>query len=131
MINFNLPQHEWQKDMDIILQNVSLGKIDFFSANSILFCFTDTYNGDDSINLICDNVWKHCGEYCFEDEDDFPIFIGDVRTLKLTNSLDVKSAFDYFNYSFGIPKGKAYNLVCIDSGDISVQLVCETVSMKR
>ena len=131
IINFNLPQYEWQKDMNIIIQDASINKIKFLSANSILFSFTDIDNGNDHKNLICNNIWKQCGEYNFEKGDDFPIFIGDVRTIKLINASDVKAAFDYLNYSYGIPVSSGYNLVCIDSGEVSVTLICETVLINQ
>lgn len=128
-MNFNLSPFKWQKEMDIIMENVSLDKIEFTDVNIVTFGFSDIYTGKEYKTLICNNVWRFCHENIIEKDEGFPIFIGDVRMKRLASNRDVVSAFKYLKYGFCIPDGCEYHLVCIDSGDISISLICETASV--
>ena len=129
MLNFNLQPCEWQNNMNILMQNVNLNKIEFSNSNSIRFSFSNSCDGNSYKNLLCTNVWKFTEDNNLCGGDTFPIFICDVRALELESS-EIKEAFGCLGYKFGdIPNGSEYNLVCLDSGEISIALICETLSV--
>lgn len=128
MINFSLKPYEWQKDMDNIMQNVNLNGIIFLNDRSILFDFLNSYDGNFYRKILCHNVWKFSEENNIEQGEEFPFFICDVRIAKLENT-EIDEAFSYLNYGLSIPKCNEYNLLCMDSGDISIALICETVEV--
>lgn len=129
MINFNLKPYEWQKNMEIIMQNINLNAIEFLSDRSILFSFLNSYDGNIDKKILCRNVWKFSEENNLEKGEDFPFFICDVRAIKLENA-EIQAAFDYFSYGLGLPDGNEYHLLCMDSGDISIDLICEAVEIR-
>jgi hypothetical protein len=129
MINFNSAPYEWQKDMKIIIQNVNLSKIDFFDNNSISFDFLNSTDGNSYKRLTCSNVWKFSIENNIEKGEGLPFFICDIRLAKLEQS-EIEGAFIYLNYGFGIPSSEDYMLLCMDSGDISIALICEIVEVE-
>jgi hypothetical protein len=63
-----------------------------------------------------------------EKGEGFPVFICDVRVAKLKHS-EIESAFAYLKYGFSIPDSDEYTLLCMDSGDISISLICETIEI--
>ena len=129
MLNFDLKPYEWQNDMPIIMQNIDLTKIEF-DNKSILFKFFSANSEEPPTDkyILCNNVWVFSEQNNLRQEDNFPIFICDVRLAILKNSSEIKSAFDYLGYGFdNIPSSREYSLLCIDSGEISIELLCETV----
>jgi len=129
MINFKLEPYEWQKKMDIIMQNVDLRKIDFSDDKSIVFSFLNTYDGNFYKKIICHNVWKFSKENSFRKEDEgLPYFICDIRIFKLKKGA-IKDAFAYFQYGFGIPESDEYTLLCMASGEVSISLICSSVQV--
>jgi len=128
MLNFELEPFEWQMSMNVIMENVDLEKIEFASGNSVLFNFSDTCGVFSHKKLLCTNVWKFSFANNLDERDTSPLFIGDVRVTELMD-VDVKSAFDYVKYEFAdIPISDKYTLVCMDSGEIHIILICQTVS---
>lgn len=87
MINFNLKPYEWQKQMDIVIENVNLSKIEILKDRSILFSFLNNYEGKFYKKILCCNVWRFMLENNCDDGDEFPFFICDVRRLKLENEM--------------------------------------------
>jgi len=131
MINFNLQPYEWRKDMSILMQNVNLNKIEFNIDNSIIFKFIDSFKGEVCENVECTNVWKFSIENNFEKGNAYPIFVCEVKVYKLSG-IEIQDAFEYLSYGFGdIPKSKEYNLVCLDSGEICIELICETIIVNK
>jgi hypothetical protein len=128
MINFSLEPYEWQKDMDNIMQNVNLNGIKFLNDRSIVFEFLNSYNGNFYKKILCCNVWKFSEENSIKQGGCLPVFVCDVRIAKLKNS-EIDAAFNYLKYGFSIPKCNEYNLLCMDSGDMSIALICETVEV--
>jgi len=128
MIDFYLKPYEWHRDMGNIMQNVNLNNIEFLSDRSILFSFLNSYNGDLNKKILCHNVWKFSEENNMEQGENFPFFICDVRIEKLENA-EIEAAFSYFQYGLSIPKCNEYTLLCMDSGDISIALICETIEI--
>jgi len=126
MLDFSLYPYEWQKNMTILIQNENLVKIEFLIDRSITFDFINSYDGNFSNKIICQNVWKFTIENDMEREDEFPFFICDVRIKKLEH-LEIEGAFEYLKYGLEIPINNEYTLLCMDSGDISISLICEKV----
>ena len=128
MINFNLKGYEWQKSMDIIMQNINLSKINITDNVTIIFEFLNSYNGDDYKKIVCHSVWKLSSDLCFAVGDEFPFFICDIRTEKLENS-NIASAFAHYGFGLNIPESEEYCLLCINSGDVSISLICEKIEI--
>ena len=42
---------------------------------------------------------------------------------------EIKAAFDYLNYGWGIPESDEYYLVCIDGGEMSIILICDNIEI--
>ena len=126
MINFKLKPYEWQKSMDILLQNINLSKIEFPDNLSVSFTFLNSYDGSFYKKILCHNVWKFSKTNYSEEKEDFPLFICDVKIAKLECS-NIESAFAYLKYDFNIPYSNEYILLCMDSGDININLICETI----
>jgi hypothetical protein len=128
MIDFSLKPCEWQKNMHILLQNVNLTSIEHLSDLSIVFRFSNTYDGGPCEKILCHTVWKFTEENCIGHDDESPFFICDVRTAKLEKA-EIKSAFNYLNYGWDIPDCSDYNLLCMDSGEISINLLCKAIEV--
>ena len=128
MINFKLVPYKWQQNMDIIMQNVNLCKLEFRKPGVIQFDFLDSINGDFYKTIFCHNVWKYSEENRFDKGEEFAIFICDIRSAKLTG-VEIKGAFNYLRYGFDIPESDEYTLLCMDSGEVSIDLICETVEV--
>jgi len=133
MINFNLPPYKWRENMTVLIENVSLDRIVISGSNSISFEFINVCDGDAEKNLICGNVWKLSQEYIPEIEEDphsFPIFIGSVRAICFHDSTEVKATFGYLGYRFDtLPILDEYYFVCIDSGEVCIELICGKLSL--
>ena len=127
MLDFSLQPYEWQKSMDIILQNVDLCNIEFLSDCSVLFSFSNCYDGNPFKKILCHNVWQFSKESNTEGEG-FPLFICDIRVAQL-KSLEIEEAFRYFRFGLGIPSSHSYTLLCLDSGEISIRLICENINL--
>ena len=128
MLNFNSKPFEWQRDMEILMSNVNLNGIEFLSVRNMLFSFLNSYNGDFYKKILCHNVWKFTEENIIDEGERFPIFICDIRVAKLENA-EIEAAFDYLKYGWGVPESNEYNLVCIDGGEVSIDLICEKVEI--
>jgi len=128
MLDFNLKPYEWRESMNIVMQNVNLNSIEFLSVKNMSFCFLNSYNGDFYKKILCHNVWKFSEENIIDGGEEFPTFICDIRVAKLENA-EIKAAFDYLKYGWDVPVFNEYNLVCIDGGEISIDLICETVEI--
>jgi len=127
MLDFSLTPYEWHNNMKIIMQNIALDRIEFNIDNSILFSFSNTYNGEPHKKLLCRSVWKFSAENNCE-EDAFPYFTCDVRMSNLEN-MEIRAAFDYLKYGFGeIPDSSEYILICMD-GDMGIELICSHVEI--
>jgi len=129
MINFKQEPYRWQKKMNIIMENVNLEKIEFCNDNSILFSFLNSCDGKHYNDLLCSSVWKFSEENNFEKGDELPYFIYDVRMKKL-EKYEIKAAFDYLKYGWDVPESNEYYLICLDSGVVSINLICGNVSIK-
>lgn len=127
-IDFKLKPYEWQKSMEIVLTDVNLDKVNILDNGEIVFDFIDSYSGRFYKQMICSDVWKISVDMNLGPKEQFPIFIGDVRVIKLDKE-NVKEAYAYLGYGFEIPESKEYNLVCIESGEISIVLVCGRVEI--
>ena len=128
MLNFELEPCEWRKNMKIIMENIDLNKIEFRTDNSILFSFSSTCNGNEYKKFLCKNVWKFSASNNLNEEDIFPCFICDVRISELKPS-EIKSTFNYLGYGFGdIPHSDKYLFVCLDSGEICIEMICSDIS---
>jgi len=128
MINFKLKPYEWQNSMNMLMQNVDLSKIDFLVDRSMLFTFHNTYDGGFYKKIRCHNVWKFTKDINMEKGEGFAYFICDIRAAKLEGS-EIEGAFDYFQYILSVPHSNEYTLLCMDSGDISISVICETVEI--
>ena len=128
MIDFCLKPFEWQKNMDIVMQNVNLNSIEYLSVRTILVNFSNSYNGDIYKKILCHNVWKFSEENIIEKGEGFPTFICDIRVAKLATA-EIIAAFDYLNYGWGIPESDEYYLVCIDGGEMSIILICDNIEI--
>ena len=71
---------------------------------------------------------KFTEENNYEKGDGFPFFICDVKLTKLENT-EIENAFNYLRYGMSIPDCQEYNLLCMDSGEISINLICEIVEI--
>lgn len=110
------------------MQNINLNAIDFLNDRSILFSFFNSSDGNFYKKILCRNVWKFSEENNLEKGECLPFFICDVRAVKLEKAA-IKTAFNYFNYGLGLPDGNEYHLLCMDSGDVSINLICEAVEI--
>ena len=128
MLDFNLKPYEWQKNMNTIMQNVNLDKIVINGNFTIIFDFLNSEDGDTYKKIACYSVWKLSSDMDISEEDEFPFFVCDIKTLKLESS-DVKSAFTHYGFGFNIPESDEYNLLCMESGDISINLICKKIEI--
>jgi len=124
MIDFSLEPYEWQTHMDLLMQNVNLMSIEFLDDYSILLSFLNSFNGEPYKKILCQGVWKFSEENNVEQEERFPCFICDVRVAKLKNT-EIESAFRYLRYCWRIPESDDYNMLCMDSGEMSIKLICK------
>ena len=127
MINFKLPPYEWQKSMEIVYENMNLEKIEIIDKN-IDFNFTNSYNGDFAGILSCINAWKIQVES--SEALEYPAFVCDIRLKKLKGE-EIADAFKYMKFGFEIPKSTEYHLMCFDSGELSIALICEAVEVNN
>jgi len=125
MINFGLKQYEWQKSMNNIMQNVNLNDMRVLYDGTIEFDFLNSHNGDFYKKIRFINVWKVESENNIEKGEYLPFFICDIFVHKLKKE-EIASAFSYLRYGFNIPDADEYHLVCMESGDISLHLLCES-----
>jgi hypothetical protein len=95
---------------------------------SIRFEFLSSYDGRFYKAIHCHNVVKFSEENNIRKGEDFPYFICDVRAVKLEKE-DSKNAFEYMKYDMMVPACDAYYFLCIDSGEICIQLICEMVEI--
>ena len=128
MIDFNLNPYEWQKDMNIVMQNVNLSKINIMNNFTMTFDFLNSYDGKYYKKIVCHSVWKLSSDMDFSTGEEFPVFICDIMIIKL-KSCDVKPAFAYYGFGFAIPKSEEYNLLCMASGDVSIGLICGKIEI--
>jgi hypothetical protein len=63
-----------------------------------------------------------------ENGEGFAFFICDIRVAKLKDT-EIAAAFRFLSYGFDIPKSNEYHLLCMDSGDISISLICKTIEI--
>lgn len=124
MINFKLRPYEWQKSMEIVLENANLDKIRILDNGGIVFDFIDSYKGAFYKQIMCMNIWEISADMNLSVDEQLPLFIGDIRVEKL-NKASMKEACKYLNYGFTMPESEEYNLVCINSGELSLVFVCE------
>ena len=115
-IDFSLPQYEWQQSVDAILRNINLEKIEFLDGCSMSFSFLNSIDGERCSRIICENVWKFTFENDLVKEEKFPLFICEIRVIKLGNS-EIIGAFEFVKYELNIPDSDEYFLLCMDSGD--------------
>jgi len=128
MLDFSLMPYEWQRDMEIIMSNVNLNSIEFLSAKNMSFSFLNSYNGDFYKKILCHNVWRLSEGNIIDEGEEFPTFVCDIRVKKLKN-VEIKAAFDYLKYGWDVPVSNEYNLVCIDGGEISIDLICGKIEV--
>jgi len=128
VIDFKLKPYEWQKKMDIIMQNVNLNQVKTMGTFAMAFEFRNSYDGNHYKKIVCNSVWKLSSDMCFSTGDEFPFFICDIRVAKLENA-EIEAAFKMLNYGLSIPHSKEYYLLCMDSGDISISLICEKIEV--
>jgi hypothetical protein len=111
--------------MDTTLTNVNLAKFNILGS-SILFEFLNSHNGELCNKIECKNTWKLSFETFDINEEDFPVFICDVRLKKLSKN-EVIDITDFLNYSFKVQDTVNCYLLCMDSGEVSISLICENV----
>ena len=129
MLDYSLFQYEWQKNADLVMCNVNLEKIVFSDDCSISFHFLNSYDGEFYKKITCNNVWKFTQENGFGKEERFPLFICEVRIFNI-NKTDIAEAFDIIGYGFSIPGSDTHYLLCMDSGDVSIKLICGSVIVR-
>jgi len=131
MINFNSLSYGWVGGMNVLMRDVNLYEIKFNSGNSIAVSFLNSYgdNADHYKTLTCNNVWKFSIASNFDEGEGFAHFICDVRGAKLTAEFEIKSAFEYLKYGFGIPNSNEYHFVRMDSGEMYIDLICENFTI--
>ena len=113
------------------MQNVDLNLMEFKNGNSMLFKFSNTYNGDPCFKMLCENIWKFSISNSFDEESHLPYFICDVviSNIDKNNAVD---AFQYLGYGFGgIPKSDKYTLVCMDGRDFCIELICKSITINK
>lgn len=130
MINFELNKYEWQKQMKTIMENVNLSGINISNDKSFAFIFLDSIKGEHYKDIICTNVWKFIYDSSLEVNEEWPIFVGEVKVIELQKQ-EIEEAFKYFNYSFNIPNYEKYLCVCIESGELSIALLCEDMKLTK
>ena len=128
MINFNLKPYEWKRNINPIMQNVNLNKISILDNVTMFFDFLNSYDGEYYKKIICHSVWKFSSDMDLSIGDEFPFFICDIRVIKLENE-DIESAFAHLGFGLAIPESEEYNLLCMESGDISISLICKTIEV--
>lgn len=128
MINFKLKPYEWQKCLSTIMENINLSKIVILDDGSIEFDFISSNDGSYYKKIVCTHVMKINSEINREIAETFPCFICDIKSIKLENE-DINAAFEYFGYDFDVPELDEYTLLCLESGDISINLICEAISI--
>ena len=128
MIDFRQKESDWKKSMDIIMQNVNLSKINILDNVTMVFEFLNSYDGADHKKIICNSVWKLSSEIDLSMGNEFPIFVCDIRLRKLEND-DVKPAFEYYGFGLMISELTEYYLLCIESGEVSINIICESIEV--
>ena len=128
MLNFSLQPYEWQKEMEVILENINLSKIEFLDDCAINFSFLNSYDGSFCNKIICRNVWKFSKNNSIPKEECFPLFICDVRMATLRDE-EITDAFKYFGFDLFFPTNNDYILLCLDSGEISISLICSNIEI--
>jgi len=126
MIDFELPRYEWQKNMDLVLENVNLHDVRLSNDDhGLQLGFLNSYNGKHCGSIQCRNIWK----IQFEADNlmVFPIFC-DVRLQKISKE-EIVSAFKIFKHWFEIPENTNYYMLCIDMGDVIFTLFCGYVKV--
>ena len=111
------------------MQNVNLDYIGFLNGRLLIFKFLNSYDGSAYGEIICHNTWKYSEENSFEKGEGFPIFICDVRAVKLKGET-IRAAFQYLKYGYDIPECEECYLLCMDSGDVCITLICEAVDVE-
>ena len=114
--------------MDIIMQNVNLSKISILDNVTMEFEFLNSYDGANYKKIICNSVWKLSSEIDLSMGNEFPIFVCDVRLRKLEKG-DVKPVFVYYGFGLKVSELKEYYLLCIESGEVSISLICESIEV--
>ena len=127
MINFQSKPFEWN-NMNMLMENVDLSKIEFLKSNTISFELLNCYDGRFYKKLICHNVWKFISENNFQRDESFAVFICDIKTALLEQT-EIEDAFSYIQYGFKIPASSEYTLLCMDSGEVSITLICENIEI--
>lgn len=124
MIDFSMPPYKWQNEMNTVYHDVNLTKINIGASTSADFNFCNSYDGKYIGALICSHVWKIDIETYSHVE--FPAFVCDVRVKKLSSD-EKNKAFEYLNYKYEVPEVETCYLVCLDSGELSIKLLCEDI----
>ena len=127
MEDFKIKKYEWQKNMNNIMQNVNLDKIDIVD-NTVTLEFLNSYDGKQYKKIVCKTIWKFVSDMCFSNGDGFPVFVCDITTKKLEGD-DIILGFDYLNFGEEIPKSKEYNLLSLYSGDLTINLICKSIEI--
>ena len=127
-MNFSLKPHEWQKEMEVLFPNSNLQNFTFSGTSGIEFQFINSFDGKALGTLQCKKIWKLQSE--IDATLDFPVFIGDVRIRDLSPD-ENENAFRYLNYGFATPEASKYYLVCIDSGEISIIILCGKIEISQ
>jgi len=128
MIDFNLKPYQWKQQMKLIFENINLVTMNIINNTTMNFQFSNSYNGELLNSILCKNIWKlsiNCDDTI---EKEYPIFIGNVSFIKLKGE-NIKEAFNLLNYRFNIPESNEYNFLCIDSGEISISLICKSMEI--
>ena len=127
MIDFTLKPYEWQEEMEVLFSNSNLESIVFLSGSSLKFHFLNSFDGKKLGTLYCKEMRKL--QYELDENSEFPIFIGDVRIHCLKQD-EIEDAFEYLDYGFIVPTVQEYYLVCINSGEISVIVLCGKIDVE-
>ena len=130
MIDFREGSNEWLEDMNIVMRNVNLIKIDILDNTTMIFEFANSFNGEYYKKILCHLVWKFSSDIYLSIGDGFPFFICDIRILQLKD-VDIASAFERLGFGLEVPESNEYYLLCMDSGDISISLICGSVEMQE
>lgn len=125
VLNFELKPYEWQKEMDVLLRNVNLAKVET-SNSKIIYDLINSYDGQPLGRIVCHDVWKI--QFDAVELLESPWFVADVRLKKLQGE-EIDSAFAYFKCGFDIPKSLDYYLLSFDSGEVSIMLLCGSVEL--
>ena len=128
MIDFSLKPYEWQKSMDIVMQYVNLSNIQFMDNISMVFEFLNSYDGKDYKKIVCNSVWKIASEMDCYPGDRFPLFICDILIKKL-ELCEVRQYSTLYRFGHTIPESDEYFLLCMESGEVSISLICNKVEI--